>query len=62
MTIPETLTTADQARDFAIEWQHWQSEQPMSYMESSRWQDFFESLAVRFPELSEEFIENAIIK
>lgn len=62
MTIPkaEDVTTRDQARDLAVEWQHWQSDQSMSYLELSNWQAFFAELAERF-DLNEEFAENGII-
>ena len=57
----EEVTTAEQARDLAVEWQHWQSEQSMTWGETGIWQDYFEQLAEKFPELAEEFRENAII-
>ena len=55
------IKTADEARNFDIEWQQWVSEQVLSILELSEWQDYFTLLAERFPELKEEFIENAII-
>ena len=54
------FTTADEARDVAIEWQHWVSEQNLSYGELAEWQSFFEELAERF-DLTEEFTENGVI-
>lgn len=54
------VTTAEQARDLAIDWQHWQSERSMSYAESALWIDLFEQLGERFG-LTEEFRENGII-
>lgn len=53
--------SADEARDLAIEWQQWQSEQSLSYGELAEWQGVFTELADRFPELAEEFAENGII-
>ena len=63
MKIPsvESVETQEQAHDLAVEWQHWQSEQSLSWGETSEWQDFFEQLCLKFPELREEFKENAII-
>ena len=55
-----TITTADQARKFAIDWQRWQSEQSLSYSELAEWGDIFRNLAKRF-DLTEEFTENGII-
>lgn len=53
--------TADEARQYAIEWQEWQSGQSLSYQELADWQSVFQELADRFPELVEEFKENGII-
>lgn len=63
MEIPDfqTIKTAEQAHDLAIEWQDWQSEQELSYGEAAEWNVFFHGLAGKFPELKEEFKENAII-
>ena len=55
------IKTADEARSYAIEWQQWASEQDLSILELTEWQDYFTLLAEQFPELKEEFIENAII-
>ncbi len=62
MTIPkaETVTTVEQARDLAIQWQHWQSGQSLSWGESSDWYCFFEALGVRFG-LTQEFKDNGVI-
>jgi hypothetical protein len=56
-----TPQTAAEARDAAIEWQHWMSEQSLSYGELAEWSAYFENIAARFPELREEFAENGII-
>jgi len=52
--------TAEEARDFAISYQQWESEQSLSYGELSEYQTFFRILAERFG-LVEEFIENGLI-
>lgn len=56
-----TPTTADEARQHAIDWQNWASTQNLSIGELSDWQEHFENLATTFPEITEEFIENGII-
>lgn len=56
----EAVTTAAEARQKAIDWQAWASEQSLSYGELVEWQDYFESLAQQF-DLTDEFKENAII-
>lgn len=69
MKIPKisTITTADQARDLAIEWQQWAGEQnqigdePALFMSDlADWSDFFSKLGKKF-NLTEEFSENGII-
>jgi hypothetical protein len=55
------VTSAAMARGQAIGWQDWQSEQSLSMSEVSDWQSYFEALADKFPELKDEFKENAII-
>lgn len=55
------IATQAEARDFAIEWQQWQSEQSLSYGELAEWAAYFAELAERFPELADEFRENGII-
>ena len=52
--------TAEEARQFAIDWQNWQAEQSLSYGELAEWQAVFTTLAERFG-LIEEFKENGII-
>ena len=55
-----TITTQDEARQFAIDWQNWQGEQLLSYGELAEWQDQFATLAKEF-DLVDEFKENGII-
>ena len=55
------ITTAAEARDAAIQWQHWFGEVSMSWGEVADWGDTFAALAERFPELEDEFRENGII-
>jgi hypothetical protein len=58
--VPQAITTEDEARETAIDWQTWQSEVSLSYGELSEWQAFFETLAKQF-NLNDEFKENGII-
>lgn len=57
-----TITTAEEAREYAIEWQSLASEDDyqLSYSELAEWQTIFEELATKF-DLVEEFKENGII-
>lgn len=48
------------ARQQAIDWQLWASEQPLSYGELEDWMEHFERLGRRYG-LLQEFRENAII-
>lgn len=52
--------TKEEARQCAIEWQSWASEQNLSYGELAEQQAYFESLANVW-DLTEEFKENGII-
>jgi hypothetical protein len=54
------VSTKEEARSRAIDWQTWASEQSLSYSELMDWQVYFEALAVKF-DLLEEFKENGII-
>lgn len=54
------IKTEDEARELAIDWQGWNSEQSLSYRELNEWQNFFEILAKDF-NLTDEFRENGII-
>lgn len=52
--------TKEEARQYAIEWQNWQSEKSISYSELAEWQAEFERIGKEF-DLIEEFKENGII-
>jgi len=54
------ITTQDEARQHAIDWQNWASEEDLSYEELVEWQAYFVMIARKF-ELVEEFQENGII-
>jgi len=56
----KTIKTQGEARQFAIDWQNWASEQSLSYGELVEWGDVLSGLAERF-DLVEEFRENGII-
>jgi len=56
----KTPTTQDKARQYAIEWQQWASEQNLSLGELIEWQGVFSAIAQKF-DLQDEFIENGII-
>lgn len=60
MTPIKEITTADEARDEAIEYSNWQPDR-LSWSEVLEWQEHFTALAEKFPELTEEFLENGII-
>jgi hypothetical protein len=55
------INSPDEARDAAINWQSWMSDQTMSWGEVTEWEAYFSWLAARFPELTDEFVENGII-
>lgn len=55
-----SLKTKSKARQFAIDWQEWISEQNLSYGELISWQSFFVTLAKKF-KLTKEFKDNGII-
>lgn len=55
-----SITSADEARSIAIEWQQWQSERNLSLGDLVYWQQYFVKLAKKF-NLTEEFRENSII-
>ena len=54
------IKTKEEARQVAIDYQNWASEQSLSYYDISLWQNYFETLAEKF-DLKEEFSENGII-
>lgn len=54
------VNTADEARQKAIDWQRWASEQNLSWGEVAEWGDYFTELGKRF-NLTEEFRENGIL-
>jgi len=50
----------EEARQIAINWQNWQSEKSLSYVELTQWGWYFVGLGKRY-RLTNEFIENGII-
>lgn len=56
----QTPKTQDEARQYAIDWQNWASDQSLSYGELAEWGAIFSELGERF-DLTEEFKENGII-
>lgn len=56
----QTPTTQAEARQYAIDWQQWASEQNLSLGELIEWQSVFSTIAQKF-DLQDEFIENGII-
>jgi len=54
------IKTAEEARQYAIDWQNWQCNEKISYGEYHKWQTILTDLATRF-NLTEEFKENGII-
>ncbi len=52
--------TKEEARQYAIDWQNWASEQKLHLSELIDWQAEFQSIAEKF-DLLEEFRENGII-
>lgn len=55
-----TATTAEQARDYAIDWQNLVSDLSLSLAELAEQQAIFATLAEKF-DLTDEFKENGII-
>ena len=53
--------TVGEAQQYAIDWQQWTSEQNLSIDDLIEWQAEFERIGKEF-DLTEEFIENGIIK
>lgn len=56
----QTPKTAEEARQYAIDWQNWASEQTLSYGELTEWHDIFCELSEKF-NLENEFEENGIL-
>lgn len=56
----EKAQSQDEAREYAIQWQHWVGTQNLSWGELHEWQYTFEFLADKFY-LVDEFKENGII-
>lgn len=56
----KNIVSADEAREFAIDYQNWQTTQNLSWSEVSEWEEVFETLAEQF-DLQEEFAENGLI-
>lgn len=56
----QTPTTQAEARQYAIDWQQWASEQNLSYSELAEWNAIFAKLGEQF-NLTDEFKENGII-
>lgn len=56
----DEVTTAGEATDLAIEWQHWMSDQSLSWGDLADWQGYFTALADKF-DLHDEFKENGIV-
>lgn len=59
----DAVTTQDEARDLAIDWQAWAfaDDRPsLSYGELAEWQGHLERLALKF-DLADEFRENGLI-
>jgi glutamyl-tRNA reductase len=56
----ESFKTAEEVREEAIDWQHWQSNRSMSWLQTCNWSEYFYELAKKF-DLIEEFKENGII-
>ena len=55
-----TIKNKQEAREIAIKWQKWPSNENMSYGEILKWYQFFRTLAIRFG-LKKEFKENGIL-
>jgi hypothetical protein len=55
-----TPKTKEEARQYAIDWQKWFSEENLSIQELINWQNEFDKIGKKF-DLTEEFKENGII-
>ena len=56
----KSIKNKGEARDLAIAWQYWASEQSLSYGELAYYQDIFYILAKKY-NLVREFKENGIV-
>ncbi len=56
----QEIKTEEEARQVAVDYQNWASEEILSYSELSEYSGYFETLAKKF-NLIEEFKENGII-
>jgi hypothetical protein len=56
----KVIKTKAEAIAYAQEWQAWQAEQSLSYMELAHWQEYWNTIGYQF-DLLEEFKENGII-
>lgn len=56
----EAIKNRQDAKDFAIEWQNWQSTQALSYGDLFYWQSILTNIGKKFGLIS-EFKENGII-
>lgn len=56
----DNFESADDAEQYAIDWQNWASEQSLSIGALSEWHTLFEALATKF-DLTDVFQENGII-
>jgi hypothetical protein len=54
------IKTKEEARQYAINWQAWQSKQSLSYYELYKWQEYFERLGRKLG-LLREFKREGII-
>lgn len=54
------IKTQEEARQYAIDWQQWASEQSLSYAELAEWNAIFCELSEKY-NLENEFEENGII-
>ena len=56
----QTPQNQGEARQYAIDWQNWMSEQSLSYGELLEWSEHFATIAEKW-DLVDEFRENCII-
>lgn len=56
----QQINTHEEARQYAIDWQNWVSDQNLSYSELIQWHNIFIDLGRNF-DLTAEFEENGII-